>query len=1023
MNVNVTFSETDEALNTKASNGTAAFAANMGSVVVVGDGGGNGAASLVKSVKEYGALGDGSTNDTAAFQSALAAERVVYVPGGTYVLSGTLVIRENCCLELSQDTVLKFTNTSGNCIEMRGSAVLRGNHAVISAAYGLTGNVIDMDTLDDGTDPKTVPPYEKEDPQYKRQRFVYDVNIIKPNSIGKNRTADGNCNGTAIYMHGDGSNAINFLWVVSMSGIRIAGGFSYGIRAMNTGKGWNHDMRIEAAIEGCKVGVALENCNGAYLDVVVQPVLASDGTVYAEHGFYLNNSKYVDMMRSRVWDWQNDGLTLWENGGQYQHIALIGNCRGLLLGDYNCTEAVAYPIRDLIYTDTPSNFDTMTILQEPGNKNFKSIDNVPYFNNGTTNRKLMLATDKFTTEQMEFISPADGYYTYEDNFTNLVTGYEDGKYLTGSSTSAKDGYTTTDFIPIDGGASHTYRIGGEGIKFTGVDPWGYNLECRIAWYDASKNLKGSVMPQYSIGSSKYYPQWVEDETVAAAFVTNADVAAPKGAAFFRVTAYGEGKNLRVTIDEKQDYIATWHGEPKRLDDSIKVKAENVVGLEGGTGATGRRGTGLLPVTTAPSAYTTAVNGLTPAYRIALSTVKSQASTDEVFAGDTVRHSYYHYPVIYVDSSYVYCGTRVSIRGATGAAGAAGAAGADGRGIQSITTEHDDSGNFTMVQIAYTDGTVAGFTIPDGEDGTNGTNGRSIIYCDIAAAGTAVTNVSHFNTKPATGDLVLCSDGSICEVKSAVGTLYTLGEALTNISSGSSGGGVSSWNDLTDKPFGEEITEILPETTVEIDPDMGMGIIPVDFTVVGGKDYTVKFNGVDYVTSCIEPVEGVFALGNLGAFGEDFPITEHPFVIASEYMDDGTIAWAVGALDGSASVTLSIVETITKIEKKYIPSTSYVLDVDATKTTTPSITMDTTDLVNAIFNDAPIFANCRYVRNNNTWMSRMCAHPKMAGDTGHTSLKEYITALIAAGMSKDSIPIRLDCYDGEADIKVNINTTQ
>ena len=101
------------------------------------------------------------------------------------------------------------------------------------------------------------------------------------------------------------------------------------------------------------------------------------------------------------------------------------------------------------------------------------------------------------------------------------------------------------------------------------------------------------------------------------------------------------------------------------------------GDKGDKGDTGQRGTGLLPVTTAPSSYTTAVNGLTPAYRIALSTVKSQASTDAVYAGDTVRYSYYHYPVIYVDSSYVYCGTRVSIRGATGAAGDAGSDGADG----------------------------------------------------------------------------------------------------------------------------------------------------------------------------------------------------------------------------------------------------------------------------------------------------------------------------------------------------------
>lgn len=545
--------------------------------------GGHSGGSSVPSVKDYGASGDGIANDTAAFQAALANERVVFVGGGTYVLDDTIVIRENCGLILSQDTILKFTQTEGNCIEMRGSAVLRGNHGILWAAYGLTGHVIDMDTLKDGDNVASILPYEKADPQWKRQRFVYDVNIIKPNASGFNRPNHADtpiCNGTAIYMSAtnnpNSKTDITFLWGVTMSGVRIAGGFSYGIHAINYTSGWNHDMRIEAVIEGCEIGVALENCNGAYLDVVVQPCNTVNpdpnkaGNAYAKHGFYLNNSKYVDMMRSRVWDWQNRDpiVSKWEPNGMYQHIALIGECRGLLLGDYNCTEAVAYPIRDLIYTDTPSNFDTLTILQEPSNKNFKSIDNVPYFNNGTTDRKLMLATDKFTSEQMEFISPADGYYTYEDNFNNLVNGYTNGVYLSGSGTAAKDGYTTTDFIPIDGAAAHTYRIGGEGIKFKGNDAWGYPLECRIAWYDANKTLKGSVMPQKNIGTSQYYPQWVEDETVAAAFVTNADVAAPNGAAFFRVTAYGKGEKLKITIDEKQDYIATWHGEPKRLDDSI-----------------------------------------------------------------------------------------------------------------------------------------------------------------------------------------------------------------------------------------------------------------------------------------------------------------------------------------------------------------------------------------------------------------------------------------------------------------------
>lgn len=679
------------------------------------------------SVKRAGAKGDGSTDDTAAFQKAMSESRVVYVPGGTYKLSDTLVIKENSGLILSQDTVLKFLQTEGNCIEMRGSATLRGNHGILWAAYGLTGHVIDMDTLKDGTDHASIPPYAKADPQWKRQRFVYDVNIIKPNSSGFNRTTDGTCNGTAIYMSAtnvsNDSTDIPFMWGITMSGIRIAGGFSYGIRAVNydsedgyTDDAWNHDMRIEAVIEGCEIGVSLENCNGAYLDVVVQPTKATDGTGYAKHGFYLSDSRYVDMMRCRVWDWQNDGLTLWENGGMYQHIALIGNCRGLLLGDYNCTEAAAYPIRDLIYTDTPSNFDTMTILQEPSNKNFKSIDNVPYFNNGTTDRKLMLATDKFTAEQAEFIHPADGYYTYEDNFTNLVNGYTDGVYISGSGTAAKAGYVTTDFIPIDGAAVHTYRIGGEGIKFKGNDEWGYPLECRIAWYDANKTLKGSVMPQKNIGTSQYYPQWVEDETVAAAFVTNADVAPPIGAAFFRVTAYGKGENLKITIDEKQDYTAIWHGEPKRLDDSIHAK---------------------------------------------------------------------------------------------------------------------NDWNAAKGEVGYID----------------------------------------------------------------------------------------------NKPFGSEIAEILPETTVEIDPEIGSGAIPGEFTFVGGKEYTVKYNGVEYVTSCLA-MEGVFALGNLAAIDESLPITAEPFCLLYDDMGDGIMGLIVGAFDGSASVTLSVTYVnLQKLEEKFLPNAALPFWVD------------------------------------------------------------------------------------------------
>lgn len=92
------------------------------------------------------------------------------------------------------------------------------------------------------------------------------------------------------------------------------------------------------------------------------------------------------------------------------------------------------------------------------------------------------------------------------------------------------------------------------------------------------------------------------------------------------------------------------------------------GADGEDGDDGIRGTGTLPITSVPSAYTTTVNGITPAYRIALSTVKNQSKATEVLVGDILESSYYHYPVVYVSSDYVYCGTKRSIQGDQGPQG-------------------------------------------------------------------------------------------------------------------------------------------------------------------------------------------------------------------------------------------------------------------------------------------------------------------------------------------------------------------
>lgn len=150
------------------------------------------------------------------------------------------------------------------------------------------------------------------------------------------------------------------------------------------------------------------------------------------------------------------------------------------------------------------------------------------------------------------------------------------------------------------------------------------------------------------------------------------------------------------------------------------------------GAAGEDGAQILGVTTAPSSYTTQTGGFTPTYRISLSTVKTQSGASEVKVGDILAYSYYHYPVGYVDTSYVYCGARKSIRGAKGTDGTSVTVTSIQYGTSSsASTQPSDwsttvptsitNGQWLWVKTNYSDGTDAttkSYVGTDGEDGTS-----------------------------------------------------------------------------------------------------------------------------------------------------------------------------------------------------------------------------------------------------------------------------------------------------------------
>ena len=114
----------------KLSNGT------VYNVLVASDNTENLASGIFENIKDYGAVGDGETDDTAAFKAALSSARRIFIPSGTYMISGCEVPNDTVIIG-TEKPIIKLINNSNRSVF---SAIQQNTHDIYIYGLEIDGN-------------------------------------------------------------------------------------------------------------------------------------------------------------------------------------------------------------------------------------------------------------------------------------------------------------------------------------------------------------------------------------------------------------------------------------------------------------------------------------------------------------------------------------------------------------------------------------------------------------------------------------------------------------------------------------------------------------------------------------------------------------------------------------------------------------------------------------------------------------------------------------------------------------------
>ncbi len=90
------------------------------------------------SVKDFGAIGDGLTDDTISIQNALSAHDFIYIPPGEYLISSTIQVASNKTLMgAGQSSILSCQSNGFNAIEVPGEFTVLKNFRINGGNIGV----------------------------------------------------------------------------------------------------------------------------------------------------------------------------------------------------------------------------------------------------------------------------------------------------------------------------------------------------------------------------------------------------------------------------------------------------------------------------------------------------------------------------------------------------------------------------------------------------------------------------------------------------------------------------------------------------------------------------------------------------------------------------------------------------------------------------------------------------------------------------------------------------------------------